>query len=103
MWPEGVPAEHEGRLKLWIGFTDMAKMKPKPWPLAKSGKADVFEHVPFGTDPRGRGVTVPLFEVNWLIGAAPGKGKTAAVRVLALCRRARPARRPVGPRARRER
>jgi DNA segregation ATPase FtsK/SpoIIIE, S-DNA-T family len=84
VWPEGVPAEHEGRLKLWIGFTDMAKMKPKPWPLAKSGKADVFAHVPFGTDPRGRAVTVPLFEVNWLIGAAPGQGKTAAVRVLAL-------------------
>ena len=84
VWPEGVPAEHEGRLKLWIGFTDMAKMKPKPWPLAKSGKADVFAHVPFGTDPRGRSVTVPLFEVNWLIGAAPGNGKTAAVRVLAL-------------------
>ena len=84
VWPEGVPAEHEGRLKLWIGFTDMAKMKPKPWPLAKTGKADVFEHVPFGTDPRGRTVTVPLFEVNWLIGAAPGNGKTAAVRVLGL-------------------
>ena len=77
VWPEGVPAEHEGRLKLWIGFTDMAKMKPKPWPLAKSGKADVFAHVPFGTDPRGRSVTVPLFEVNWLIGAAPGNGKAS--------------------------
>ena len=52
VWPEGVPAEHEGRLKLWIGFTDMAKMKPKPWPLARSGKADIFGEVPFGTDPR---------------------------------------------------
>jgi len=84
VWPEGVPAEHEGRLKLWIGFTDMAKMKPKLWPLAKSGKADVFEHVPFGTDPRGRTVSVPLFEMNWLIGASPGQGKTAAVRELGL-------------------
>ena len=27
-------------------------------------------------------VTVPLFEVNWLVGAAPGQGKTGAVRVL---------------------
>jgi DNA segregation ATPase FtsK/SpoIIIE, S-DNA-T family len=32
---------------------------------------------------RGRPVTAPLFEVNWLIGAAPGQGKTSAVRVLA--------------------
>ena len=84
VWPEAVPAEHEGRLKLWIGFTDMAKAKLKPWPLAKAGKADVFEHVPFGTDPRGRTVSVPLFEVNWLIGAAPGQGKTSAVRELGL-------------------
>jgi S-DNA-T family DNA segregation ATPase FtsK/SpoIIIE len=84
VWPEGVPEEHEGRLRMWIGFTDMAKMKLKPWPLTKTGQADVFGHIPFGTDPRGRGVTVPLFEVNWLIGAAPGQGKTAAVRVLGL-------------------
>jgi hypothetical protein len=31
----------------------------------------------------GRPVSVPLFEVNWLIGAAPGQGKTSAVRCLA--------------------
>ena len=43
----------------------------------------MFAAIPFGTDPRGRPVDVPLFEVNWLIGAAPGQGKTTAVRVLA--------------------
>jgi S-DNA-T family DNA segregation ATPase FtsK/SpoIIIE len=83
-WPEPVPSEHEGRLRLWIGYQDMAKVKPKPWPLLKAGQADIFGPVPFGTDPRGRGQAVPLFEVNWLVGAAPGQGKTAAVRVLAL-------------------
>ncbi len=84
VWLEGVAAEHEGRLKLWIGFTEMAKMKPKPWPLARSGKADIFGEIPFGTDPRGRQVPTELFEMNWLIGAAPGQGKTSAVRVLGL-------------------
>jgi len=83
VWPEPVHHEHPGRLRVWIGYEDMAKVKPKPWPLLKAGKADVFDAVPFGTDPRGRPVTVPLFEVNWLIGAAPGQGKTSAVRVLA--------------------
>jgi S-DNA-T family DNA segregation ATPase FtsK/SpoIIIE len=82
-WPEPVPHEHEGRLRLWIGYQDISKVKPKPWPLMKAGSADVFGSVPFGTDPRGRGVSAPMFEVNWLIGAAPGQGKTSAVRVLA--------------------
>jgi len=82
-WPEPVPYEHEGRLRLWVGYQDMSEVKPPSWPLARSGQADVFGSVPFGTDPRGRPVAVPLFEVNWLCGAAPGQGKTSAVRVLA--------------------
>ena len=81
-WPEGVPEEHEGRVSLWIGFHDITKMKQPKWPLAKAGTADIFAGLPFGTDPRQRPVTVPMFEVNWLVGASPGQGKTAAVRVL---------------------
>jgi S-DNA-T family DNA segregation ATPase FtsK/SpoIIIE len=82
-WPEKVPHEHEGRLRLWVGFSDLAKVKPRPWPLARSGQADVFGPLAFGTDPRGRQVDAALFEHNWLIGSAPGQGKTSAVRVLA--------------------
>ena len=82
-WPEPVPHEHEGRLRIWVGYQDMSKVKPPAWPLARAGQTDMFASLPFGTDPRGRPVSVPLFEVNWLIGAAPGQGKTSAVRVLA--------------------
>ena len=78
-----MPEEHEGRLDLWIGFSDMSKMPAPTWPLLKSGQADMFGDIPFGTDPRGRPVTSGLFEMNWLIGAAPGQGKTSTVRVLA--------------------
>jgi hypothetical protein len=39
--------------------------------------------VPFGVDPRGRPIVAPMFEVNRLIGAAPGRGKTNAMRGLA--------------------
>jgi DNA segregation ATPase FtsK/SpoIIIE, S-DNA-T family len=81
-WPEPVPAEHEGRVYLWIGRHDLSKTKPPPYPLLKAGTCDIFQHVPFATIPRGLGVAVPMFEANWLIGAAPGNGKTAAVRVL---------------------
>lgn len=83
VWPEPVPGEHEGRVFLWIGRHDLAKAKPPPYPLAKAGQANIFEHVPFATVPRGTGVLVPMFESNWLLGAAMGNGKTAGVRVLA--------------------
>jgi S-DNA-T family DNA segregation ATPase FtsK/SpoIIIE len=43
----------------------------------------VFQPVPFGADVRGRSVKVPLIYHNWLIGAIPRQGKTAAVRVIA--------------------
>jgi S-DNA-T family DNA segregation ATPase FtsK/SpoIIIE len=81
-WPAPVPHEHEGRLDLWIGFHDISKAKPPVWPLLRAGQADVFGELPFGTDPRMRPVTAGLFELNWLIGAAPGQGKTSTLRVL---------------------
>jgi S-DNA-T family DNA segregation ATPase FtsK/SpoIIIE len=82
VWPEPVTHEHAGRLELWVGRQDVAKARQGAWPLAK-GQADVFARLPFGTDPRGRVVTAPLIYANWLIGAIPRQGKTAAVRVLA--------------------
>jgi S-DNA-T family DNA segregation ATPase FtsK/SpoIIIE len=81
-WPAGVPEVHPGRLDLWVGLADISKVKPSPGPLVKMASTDLFGVVPFGTSPRGKGVSVPMFEVNWLIGASPGQGKTAAVRVL---------------------
>jgi S-DNA-T family DNA segregation ATPase FtsK/SpoIIIE len=82
-WPEAVPHEHAGRLFLWVGRHDLSKAKPVPYPLLKTGTADVFGQVPFAVTPRGQGVGAPLFETNWVVGAAPGQGKTTTVRVLA--------------------
>lgn len=82
VWPEGDPGQHDGRLYLWIGRHDLAKAKPPAYPLLKAGTCDIFHHVPFATIPRGTPISVPMFEANWLIGAAPGNGKTATVRVL---------------------
>ena len=81
-WPEAVPAEHAGRLYLWVGRHDLSKTKPVPYPLLRTGQADVFGLVPFAANPRGQLVGAPLFETNWVIGAAPGQGKTTAVRAL---------------------
>jgi len=79
-WPEAVPHEHAGRLYLWVGRHDLSKAKPVPYPLLRTGTADVFGNVPFATNPRGQAVGIPLFETNHVYGAAPGQGKTTAVR-----------------------
>ena len=82
VWPEPVSEAHAGRLVLWVGDRDMNATKPTPWPLAKSGRTDLFQPVPFGADQRGRLVTLTLMFGNVLIGAMPRQGKTFALRVL---------------------
>jgi len=82
VWPTEVPGEHEGRVRLWIGRRDFGKMKPQKHPFLKAGTADVFAGIPFGFLPWGEKVPAPLFETNWLIVAAMGAGKTAAIRTL---------------------
>jgi S-DNA-T family DNA segregation ATPase FtsK/SpoIIIE len=84
VWPEPVTEQHSGRLVLWVGDQDMAKSKPAPWPLAKSGAADLFKTIPFGTDQRGRAVGLDLMFSNVIIGAMPRMGKTFALRVMLL-------------------
>ncbi len=83
VWPEPVTSEHAGRLEMWVGKADISKAKLVPWPWLRAGNADVFEPMPFGTDPRGKRVNGSVIEHNWLIGSMPGQGKTSAVRVLA--------------------
>ncbi|NAS23918.1 cell division protein FtsK [Herbidospora sp. NEAU-GS84] len=82
IWPEGDNTIHEGRLILWVGDKDLSKTVVKS-PLVKAARHDVFKGIPFGSDPRGRAVTVPVIEHNVLMGSQPGQGKTASVRVLA--------------------
>lgn len=82
VWPEG-DDDDASILRLWVGFQPMGKMKQPVWPLLKAGRADFFTPAPYGTDKRGRIVKVGLFENNIVVGAIPGAGKSAAVRVIA--------------------
>ena len=84
VWPEPVSEEHAGRLRLWVGDQDMSQAKPAAWPLAKTGKADIFAPLPFGQDQRGRAVSFLLMFANLLIGAMPRQGKTFALRIVLL-------------------
>ncbi|MEU4032949.1 cell division protein FtsK [Streptomyces collinus] len=84
VWPEAVSDEHTGRLVLWVGDQDL-KSAPKPtWPLLKSGTVDLFKAVPYGTDQRGRWVSVTLMFIAGVIGAIPRMGKTFLLRLLLL-------------------
>lgn len=83
VWPEGDPDIHEGRLVLRVLDQDLSKLPPPPWPLLRSCRHDYFAPYPFGWDTRGRLISLPLFELNMLVGALPGQGKSATMRVAA--------------------
>jgi DNA segregation ATPase FtsK/SpoIIIE, S-DNA-T family len=84
VWPDADPEAHGGRLELTVLKVEMSKARQRAWPLRKSGAADIFAELPFGTDQRGRPVELPLIESNLLIGSLPGAGKTASLRCVLL-------------------
>lgn len=84
VWPERDTESHAGRLVLFVADRDMRKAKQPRWPLDKAGIADVFKPIPFGTDPRGRIVSLKLMFANLLMGAMPRQGKTASLRIILL-------------------
>lgn len=84
VWPEPASDEHAGRLELYVCDEPLSKARQPAWPLARAGSADLFQPIPFGTDQRGRTVTILLMFANLLIGSIPRQGKTVAVRVILL-------------------
>lgn len=84
VWLEGNAEVHPGRLTLWVGDEDLARARQRPWPLAESGAVDLFAPFPFGTDQRGRLVTLTLMFAAMVVGSIPRMGKTFAVRLILL-------------------
>lgn len=84
VWPEVNAEVHPGRLTLFVADKDMSRAKPTPFPLVKSGKVNLFEAAPFGTDARGRLVTLTLMFASMIVGSVPRMGKTFALRLVLL-------------------
>jgi DNA segregation ATPase FtsK/SpoIIIE, S-DNA-T family len=84
VWPMPAPDQHAGRLLLFITDRPMRDLPPAAWPLAGKGTADLFRPAPFGTDQRGRAVSILLMFTGVIIGAMPRMGKTMALRLLVL-------------------
>ncbi|MEV5711259.1 FtsK/SpoIIIE domain-containing protein [Actinoallomurus sp. NPDC052274] len=83
VWPATDTDAHPARLVLWVAKQDPSKMPRRLWPLLKSGQCSLFDPIPFGFDPRGRLVDLPLMYANMLMGGVPGSGKTSAVMAIA--------------------
>nr|WSX78224.1 cell division protein FtsK [Streptomyces sp. NBC_00899] len=84
VWPEAVPDEHTGRLRLWVGDQDMSQTRQPKWPLLDAEPVDLFKPQPFATDQRGRWVAQSLMYVSGIVGAVPRMGKTFLLRLLLL-------------------
>jgi DNA segregation ATPase FtsK/SpoIIIE, S-DNA-T family len=84
VWPEANADVHPGRLVLFVADKDMSRSKQSVWPLLKSGTVDLFTPFPFGTDPRGRLVTLTLMFASMIIGSIPRMGKTFSLRLALL-------------------
>jgi S-DNA-T family DNA segregation ATPase FtsK/SpoIIIE len=84
VWPSGDPAEHEGRLILWVGDRPMNETKKPAWPLAADGSVDLFRPVVFGNDQRLGWVQVTLMFASVVVGSIPRMGKTFLMRLLLL-------------------
>ncbi|MET9320060.1 cell division protein FtsK [Streptomyces sp. NPDC003038] len=84
VWPSPDPAEHEGRLVLWVGDKPMNETTKPAWPLLKSGQVDLFKPVVFGNDQRMRDVSVTLMFAAVVVGSIPRMGKTFLMRLLLL-------------------
>ncbi len=84
VWPSGDPAEHEGRLSLYVGDRPMNETKKPAWPLLKSGTVDLFKPVVFGNDQRMRWMEVTLMFASVIVGSIPRMGKTFLLRLFLL-------------------
>ncbi|MGH3815227.1 MAG: cell division protein FtsK [Pseudonocardiaceae bacterium] len=84
VWPETDHEEHAGRLVLWVGDKSLSAAKPVPWPLARTGKVNVFEAIVIGVDQRVRAVLITLMYASGIIGAIPRMGKTFLLRLIML-------------------
>ncbi|MGX2994524.1 cell division protein FtsK [Streptomyces sp. JNUCC 64] len=84
VWPSPDPAEHDGRLVLWVGDKPMNETTKPAWPLLKTGTVDLFRPVVFGNDQRMRDVAVTLMFAAVVVGSVPRMGKTFLMRLLLL-------------------
>lgn len=81
---DDLPDEAEALLELFIADQPPSKVPPPTWPLLMVDRWDLFQPLPVGVTPKGKPVCLSLMWVHTLIGAAPRRGKTTLLRMIAL-------------------
>jgi S-DNA-T family DNA segregation ATPase FtsK/SpoIIIE len=79
VWPS-VGTRHAAHLALYVCDEPVVRQRQRDWPLAKGGRVDIFQPVPFVTDRRGEWVDVTFVPSSVVIGALPRMGKTWLLR-----------------------
>lgn len=79
-----LPDDSEDLIELFIADKVPSKVKVPHWPLMDVSRVDIFRPIPVGWTPRGDLVSLSLMWVHTLIGAAPRRGKTNLLRMVAL-------------------
>lgn len=80
----GARGRHPGELEMWVARSPVSQTRQAPWPLLKSGRADIFAPLPLGTNERGAPINALLMFTNLVIGAIPRMGKTFVLRLALL-------------------
>jgi len=83
VWPSRGPM-HPGHFRLFIGDEPMATADQDRWPLAAGKRLDIFAPMPLFTDQEGRWFEQMLAYRSFVIGGAPGYGKSFALRELGV-------------------
>lgn len=78
------PGRHAGQVHMWVADEPISQTRQAPWPLLKTGRADIFGPLPLGTDERGAPIRATMMFTNLVIGAIPRMGKTFVLRLVLL-------------------
>jgi DNA segregation ATPase FtsK/SpoIIIE, S-DNA-T family len=76
-----VAGGHAGRLMIWVADDNPYIGPPHPSPLTGLEQFSVWEPIPFGSDARGRRITLVLIWQSMFFGGLPRRGKTFAQRL----------------------
>ena len=79
-----LPTESERRVAVFVSTEHPHDVPVPAWPLLDVDRWDIWRPIPIGWDPQGRVVAVSLLWLHTLIGAAPQRGKTSMLRLLAI-------------------
>jgi DNA segregation ATPase FtsK/SpoIIIE, S-DNA-T family len=83
VWPSRGP-NHPGHLVLFISDQPMNEAPQPRWKVAEGRELDIFQPMPQFTDQQGRWVDLTLAYNHFVVGGAPGFGKSFAVRQLGV-------------------